>query len=310
MTLLYGSLQLGLIFGLLAFGIYITFRILNIPDLTAEGSFTLGLAISANFTVHGHPFIGILCAMLAGALSGCITGLLQTKLFVHPVLAGILTMSGLYSVNLAILGTSVNLSLIGHDTIFRLATDTFSFLDKNNTKLILALLIVIFVGLLLTLFFKTRIGLCIRATGDNDDMVRASSIHVHHTKILALTISNACIGLAGGIYTQYQGFADITSGVGILVVGLASVIIGEVFFGRRSVTIGLVSAVVGSIVYRFILALANKYSFLPVTMLRLVSALIVALALSLPAIKHYYLLQKQKANYIKQYKGGNKHVND
>ena len=305
MTLLFGSLQLGLIFGLLAFGIYITFRILNIPDLTAEGSFTLGLAISANFTVHGHPFLGIICAILAGALAGCITGLLQTKLFVHPVLAGILTMSGLYSINLAILGSSVNLSLIGHETMFRLATDAFTFLDKNYTKLIIALVIVVLIGLALTLFFRTRIGLCIRATGDNDDMVRASSINVHHTKILALAISNACIGLAGGIYTQYQGFADINSGVGILVVGLASVIIGEAIFGKRSVTIGFVSAVLGSIVYRFIIAVANKYSFLPATMLRLVSALIVALALSLPAIKHYHTLRKQKSDYKQQYKGGN-----
>lgn len=308
MTLLYGSIQLGLIFGLLAFGIYITFRILNIPDLTTEGSFTLGLAISANFTVHGHPYLGILCAILAGCLAGCITGLLQTKLFVHPVLAGILTMCGLYSINLAILGSSVNLSLIGHNTLFRLAQKQFSMIDKDVIKIIISFLAVIIVGFLLSRFFKTHIGLCIRATGDNEGMVSASSINVHGTKILALAISNGCIALAGALYAQYQGFADINSGVGILIVGLASVIIGEVFFGKRSVTIGLISAVVGSIVYRFIIACANKYSFLPATMLRLVSAVIVAIALSLPAIKHYYSLYKAKSNYQKTYKGGAKHV--
>lgn len=304
MALFLGSLQLGFIFGLLAFGIYITFRILNIPDLTAEGSFTLGLAVSANLTVHGHPFLGILCAILLGVVAGFITGLLQTKLYIHPVLAGILTMSGLYSINLAILGSSVNLSLIGHETIFRLAFDQFAFLEKDIVKLIIALISIIIVGTLLILFFKTHIGLCIRATGDNDDMVRASSINVHTTKILALAISNACIALSGAIYTQYQGFADINSGIGILVVGLASVIIGEAIFGKRSVTVGFLSAIAGSIIYRFIIALANKYSFLPPTMLRLVSAIIVGFALSIPTIRHYHSLHKQKATYYKKYKGG------
>ena len=294
MTLLIGSLQLGLIYGLLAIGVYIAFRILNIPDLTAEGSFTFGLAVSARFTMMGHPYIGILAAIAAGALAGCITGLFQTKLSIHPVLAGILTMSGLYSVNLLIMGSSSNLSLIGSDTVFKLLQDTFSGVSKDMIKLLIPLVVVILVIILLAAFFKTHIGLCIRATGDNEDMVRASSINVDATKILALAIGNGSIALSGALIAQYQGFADINSGVGIIVVGLASVIIGELVFRKDSVTAGLIAALIGSVIYRFIIALALKYSPFPAYALKLVSACIVAVALSLPAIKYQSELRKIK----------------
>lgn len=285
MTLFMGSLQLGLIYGLLAIGVYIAFRILNIPDLTAEGSFTFGLAVSARLTLAGHPYIGILAAILAGAVAGCLTGLFQTKLKIHPVLAGILTMSGLYSVNLLIMGSSSNLSLIGADTVFKILIDTLTGLSKDTVKLLLPLLAVLFVVLILAVFFKTQIGLCIRATGDNEDMVRASSINVDGTKILALAIGNGCIALSGALISQYQGFADINSGVGIIVVGLASVIIGELLCRKMSVTAGLAAAVIGSVIYRIIIALALKYSPFPAYALKLVSACIVAVALSLPAIQ-------------------------
>lgn len=294
MVLVLGSLQLGLIYGLLALGIYITFRILNIPDLTAEGSFTFGLAASAALTIAGHPLLGLLAGMLAGAAAGCITGLLQTKLMIHPVLAGILTMSGLYTVNLFIMGSSSNLSLIGSNTIFKMLYTALPSLEKDYCKLMIAAGAAVIVFFLLRLFFKTHIGLCIRATGDNEDMVRASSIDVHGTKILALAISNACIALSGALIAQYQGFADINSGVGILVVGLASVIIGEVFFGRRGVAAGLVSSIFGSVVYRFIIALATKSNLFPAYALKLVSAFIVAAALSLPALKYYRELSGTK----------------
>lgn len=294
MTLIIGSLQLGLIYALLAFGIYITFRILNIPDLTAEGSFTLGLAVCARFVLLGHPVLALFLSLIAGMAAGLITGILQTKLMIHPVLAGILTMSGLYSVNLVFLGSSVNLSLIGNETIFTGLSDLFSFADKDIVKLVVILLLVILTGLGLILFFKTHTGLAIRAVGDNEDMVSASSIPVDHMKLLALAISNGCIALAGGLLCQYQRYADINSGVGILVVGLASVIIGEVFYTKHNVTAGFLLAALGSIVYRFILAYANKYLFLPVFMLKLVSAVIIALALSLPAIKHYRNIKQMK----------------
>lgn len=292
MVLITGSLQLGLIYGLLAMGVYISFRILNIPDLTAEGSFTFGLAASAALTVVGHPILGLIVGMLAGALAGFITAFLQTKMMVHPVLAGILTMSGLYSINLLIMGESSNLSLIGHDTIFKFAQNIIS--DKNVAKLLVAFLfaLVAFVGMVI--FFQMHTGLCIRATGDNEEMVKASSINIHAMKMIAMAVANGLIALSGAVIAQYQGFADINSGVGILVVGLASVIIGEAIFGKRNVIAGFATAIFGSIIYRFIIALAMKTSLFPAYALKLVSAVIVAVALSVPAMKYYGEVQKIK----------------
>lgn len=284
-NLLHGSVQLGLIYGLLALGVYTSFRILNVPDLTADGSFTLGLAVSAAFTVQGHPFLGILVAILAGALAGALTGFLQTKAGIHPILAGILTMSGLYTVNLFVMGESSNLTLIGKDTLFSAAYDLLPALGKNDVKLLVSFVFCALCFLALCWFFRTHVGLCIRATGNNADMVRSSSINVDAMKVLALAISNACVALAGAVLAQYQGYADISSGVGIVVVGLASVIIGEVFFGRRSVALGFLSAIVGSILYRIIIAIALKTEIFPAYALKLVSAMIVAIALSIPAVK-------------------------
>lgn len=293
MTLWIGSLQLGLLYGIMAIGIYISFRILNTPDLTAEGSFTFGLAVSAIFTVNGHPFLGIIMAIIAGAIAGNVTAFLQTKLFIHPVLAGILTMSGLYSINLWVMGGSSNLSLIGQDTIFKYVQN-LSGLDANSVKTILAILSALICIIVLILFFKTQLGMCIRAVGDNEAMVSASSINVHRTKFIGFALSNALIALSGGLIAQYQGYADINSGMGILVVGLASVIIGEVFLGKRSVAIGVCSAVLGSVVYRFIIAWATRSNFFPAYMLKLISAIIVALALAIPAIKYYKEIRKTK----------------
>ena len=279
MVIVLGSLQLGLIYGILALGVYITFRVMNVPDLTAEGSFTLGLALSAVLTIAGHPLLGLVAALLAGAAAGCVTGLLHTKLEIHPILSGILTMSGLYSINLLAMGNSSNLSLINSNTIFKIAINALPFLEKDVVKLLVAFVFTAVCALLLILFFKTHVGLCIRATGDNEDMVRASSIHVDNTKILALALSKSIIAFTGALIAQYQSFADINSGVGILVVGLASVIIGEVLIGRRTMTGSLLAVLVGSIIYRFIIAIATRYTPLPAYALKLVSACIVALAL-------------------------------
>lgn len=284
MTLLTGSLQLGFIYGILALGIYITFRILGLPDLTADGSFTLGMSISAALTVTGHPYLGIVAAMAAGAAAGCITGLLQTKLGIHPILSGILTMSGLYTVNLLILGSRSNVSLIGTDSIFE-HLRMFSAMSKEAGKTVLPVISCVLCALVLIWFFRTHLGLCIRATGNNEDMVRASSINVDAMKILAFAISNGCIALSGAVLAQYQGYADLSSGTGTVVVGLASVIIGEVFYGRRSVVIGFLSAVTGAVIYRFIIALALKTDFFPAYALKLVSAVIVVIALSIPTIQ-------------------------
>ena len=297
MKLLIGSLQLGLLYGVLALGIYISFRILSIPDLTTEGSFAFGLSVSAAITAAGHPVLAILAAMAAGALAGSVTGLLQTRFRIHPILSGIITMSGLYSINLAVLGGSPNLSLVRAETLFKL----IPFLSKNDAMTVLPIVMTLLFLLLIILFFHTHIGMCIRAVGDNEDMVRASSINVNACKVLSFSVSNSLVALSGALIAQYQGYADVSSSTGILVVGLASVIIGEAIFGKRSVTLGFISAVVGSLVYRYIIALATRYSPLPAYMLKLVSAVIVALALAIPALR-------QNMKEARQKQGGKAHA--
>ena len=281
MKLLIDSIQLGLLYGVMALGIYISFRILAVPDLTTEGSFAFGLSVSAAVASLGHPVLALPAAVLAGAAAGAVTGLLQTRWKIHPILSGIITMSGLYSVNLSVLGGAPNLTLVRAVTIFKL----LPFLSKNDAKTVLPVFFACLCLAVSILFFKTHLGMCIRAVGDNEDMVRASSIHTGRCKIIAFCVSNGLIALSGALIAQYQGYADISSSTGILVVGLASVIIGEAVFGRRGVTVGFLSSVVGSLLYRYIIALATRYSPLPAHMLRIVSALIVALALALPAFR-------------------------
>lgn len=299
MSIILGTLQQGLLFGLLAVGIYISFRILNIPDLTTEGSFTFGLAVSAMITIEGHPFLAILAGAASGFIAGIITGFLQTKCKIHPVLAGILTMSGLYSINMWVMGEKANVTLISTsqqpvNTVFSIFEDRLGVTDKDISELLVIAVITSAVCALLILFFKTQTGLSIRAAGNNDTMVRASSINVDRIKILAIAISNCCIGMCGAVYAQYQRFADINSGVGMLVVGLASVIIGEVFTGKRGVTAGIIFAVVGSVVYRAIIAAATYYDIFPAYMLKLAAALIVAVALTIPAVKSYITIARSK----------------
>lgn len=287
MSLVYGSLQLGFLYGIMVLGIYVSFRILDIPDLTTEGSFAFGLSISALLTKLGHPYLGILAGLLAGFLAGTVTGLLQSLLKIHPILAGILTMSALYSINILILGAP-NLSLLSDKTAFTDLYGAFPGVDREILKLVLVVALALISILFLVWFFKTHFGLCIRAVGDNQEMLKASSVNVDRTKTIALGVANAFIGFSGSITAQYQGSADINSSAGILIVGLASVIIGEAIFGKRSVTIGFISAVVGSIIYRFIIALATKYSIFPSYFLKFVSAVVVAFALAIPAIKAAY----------------------
>ncbi len=298
MTLFIGSLQLGLIYGFLAIGIYISFRIMNIPDLTAEGSFTFGLVVAAVFADLGHPILGIVLALAAGALAGVVTGALNVYLRIPAILAGILTMSGLYSVNLLTMDSKANLTLIGVDTIFSLTAPIFGG-DLDLAKTLVNLVLVALAVFLIYTFFKTRIGLSIRATGDNEYMVRASSINIGVTKILALALSNAIIALSGGILAQYQQFADISSGVGMLVVGLASVIIGEAFLGQRGILCGLCAAVLGSIIYRFLIALAYQTNIFPSAAFRLISAVIVTIALAIPAIKQLLDMQRKRKENLR-----------
>ena len=297
LTMFLGGLQEGLFYALLAMGVFISFRILNTPDLTTEGSYTLGVAVSAVLTVAGHPVLGLLCAFLAGALAGSVTGVLQTKVGIHPILAGILTMSGLYTVNTAVMGGRPDVTLT-KTTIFNKLYDAFNInlqafnkdraaftMAKEITVLIVAAVLAVAVLTALIRFFRTHVGLCIRATGNNEAMVRSSSINAGGMKILGLAIANGCTALAGGVMTQSGGFATISNGAGVLVVGLASVIIGEAIIGKRGVTLGLMSVILGSVLYQCLIRLATSLNIFPAYYLKLVSAVIVAIALALPMLR-------------------------
>lgn len=283
-----GTLELGLIYAVLAMGIYISFRVMRTPDLTVDGSFTLGLAASAVISAAGYPALGLILGAAGGAGAGALTGFLQTKAGIHPLLAGILTMTGLYSVNLAVMSGSPNVTLLQSDTLFKLTRTAIDSLDKDAADLILCAVICAAAAAVLIWFFKTGTGLRIRATGDNAAMVRASSINSDTMKISALSISNAAVGLSGAVLAQYQDYADINAGTGIIVVGLASVIIGEVIIRKPSVSGGIAAAIAGAVIYRFLIALALKTDFFPAYMLRLVSAVIVAVTLSIPKIRAVY----------------------
>ncbi len=275
-----GAVELGLIYSLVAMGIFMSYRVLDVADLTVDGSFTMGAAVGAVCTLAGHPLLALPAAMLAGALAGFVTALLQTKLAVQPILAGIITMTALYSVNLRIMGRS-NIPLLGQETLYSIAG---RFLPPPYGNLVLLLLIVGVVGVCLRLFLATQLGLAIRATGDNPDMVRTSSINPHRTKTVGLCIANAIVALSGALLAPYQLFADISMGIGMVVMGLASLIIGEVVVGRSSIGRNIAAVLVGSVVYRVILAFALTAS-VPASDLKLLSAVVVAAAISYPAIK-------------------------
>ena len=285
MTALFtGALQLGMLYAIMAMGVYISFRILNIPDLTVDGSFTLGMAVCVVVAAAGHPVLALFAAVAVGAIAGLVTGLLQTKLRIHPILSGILTMTALYSVNLFVMGGKANISLFGSGNIF-LSFEEMTGLSTEVARLVLILIFAICLAACLALLFKTRIGISIRATGDNEDMVRNSSINANFTKCVGFAVGNASVALSGALVCQYQKFADTSFGSGMVVVGLASVIIGEAIFGRRNVTFGLVSVVCGATVYQIIIALALKVELFPAYGLKFVSAAIVTLSLSIPVIR-------------------------
>ena len=274
------ALELGCIYALVALALFLSFRVLNIADMTTDGSFTLGCAVSATVALAGHPVLALPAAMIAGAAAGFITAALQTKFRIPSILAGIITNTGLYTVNLAVMGFSSNVNLLRTETIFSMAKDTLG----AGYKLIPALVITAIVGLFLIFFLKTRLGLSIRATGDNADMVRASSINTAFTVTIGLMLSNSITALSGAVLAQYQKTADINLGTGMVVIGLASLIIGETLMPRGKTWLKVLGAILGSVVYRFIIALALRMD-LPSECLKLISAVIVALAIGLPAMK-------------------------
>lgn len=286
------ALQEGFLYGLLALGVFISLRILNIPDLTTEGSFGIGNAVAALMASQGHGTLSIVLALLFGAAAGLCTGLLQTKLKVHPVLAGIITMSGLYSVNLIIRG-GPNLS-VGAGSLFKklyaLMGNEATRDEKKIVGALVAFAVAAVVVVLVILFFKTHLGMCIRATGDNPDMVRASSINVDRTKVIGLCLSNALVALSGAMICHYTGYSDASSSSSTLIYGLAAVIIGEAILGRRGVGIGALSAVIGSVAYSVIVTFVVDIELFgknSATLMKLLCAIIVAITLAIPAVREY-----------------------
>ena len=269
------ALELGFIYALVAFALFLSFRVLNIADMTTDGSFTLGCAVSATLAVAGHPYIALPAAMAAGACAGIITAVLQTRLGVPSILAGIIPNTGLYTINLAVMGFSSNVNMMKTLTIFS---------SFGKMKIIPAAVITVAAGALLVLFLGTRLGLSIRATGDNPDMVRASSINTGFTITVGLAVSNALTSLSGAVLAQYQRTADINLGTGMVIIGLASLIIGETLLRKGKIWIRILGALLGCILYRFIIAIALRLD-LPSECLKLVSAIIVAVAIALPTIR-------------------------
>ena len=274
------ALELGCIYALVALALFLSFRVLNIADMTTDGAFTLGCAVSATVAVAGHPLLALPAAMLAGACAGSVTALLQTKLKIPSILAGIITNTGLYTVNLAVMGFSSNVNMMRTETMFTLVQPHLGSFYKLIPTAVLALSM----GVLLVLFLKTRLGLSIRATGDNPDMVRASSINTGFTVTIGLMLANSLTALSGAVLAQYQKTADINLGTGMVIIGLASLIIGETLSPKGKLWKKALGAILGSVLYRFIIAIALRLD-LPSECLKLISATIVALAIGLPAIK-------------------------
>lgn len=274
LTIILKAIELGLIFSILSLGVYISFRVLNVPDLTVDGSFATGCAVCAVMTIAGHPYLGLLLAFVAGGLCGMVTAFLQTKMHMQPLLAGILTMVALYSINLRIMSGAPNISLFSTNTLFTLI----------DSELLILLIFSLVIGFVLFGFFKTNLGLMLRATGDNEVMVRSSSINVDRMKFIGMALSNGIVAISGALLAQYQNFADITSGTGMMVLGLAGIIIGEAILRKRTIGFGIASAIIGACIYRLLYQFALQFG-IPATDMNLMSAILVAITISLPYLK-------------------------
>ena len=295
------ALELGFQYALVAMALFLSYRVLDIADLTTDGCFILGCAVSVSLTASGHPFLAIPAAMAAGACAGFVTAFLQTKLGVPSILAGIVTNTGLYTVNLMAMGWKANQSLLRQDTIFTLFRDTG--IGGSWNAILLSAGITVLAGVLLVAFLGTRLGLAIRATGDNRDMVRASSINPTFTITIGLCIANALTGLSGAVVGQAQKTADINAGTGVVVIGLACLIIGETIVGRGAMFRGAVAVIVGSILYRFIYAIVLYTKVVPIDCLKLVTAIVVGLAIAAPTLKSWAAFQARKRKALAARKG-------
>ncbi|ASN39774.1 ABC transporter permease [Paeniglutamicibacter terrestris] len=278
------AVELGLIYAIMALGVYLTFRILDFPDLTVDGSFTSGAATASILIVNGtNPLIATLLAFVVGAVAGIITGLLHTKGKIDGLLAGILTMIALYSINLRIMGKA-NVSLLGEDTLISPLREN-KLLGTPTSVAILFLGCLVVVGLIVW-FLRTDVGLAMRATGDNEEMIRSFGVSTDNQKILGLALSNGLVAFAGALIAQFQGFADIGMGIGVILIGLASVIVGQAIFGQRFIWIAALAVVLGSVIYRLVIQLALNAG-LEVNDMKLISAVLVVIALILPQWKGF-----------------------
>ncbi len=286
------ALDLGFQYALVAMALFLSYRILDVADLTTDGCFVLGAAVSVTLTAAGHPVLAVPAAMAAGACAGFVTAFLQTRMGVPSILAGIITNTGLYTVNFFAMGRGSNASLLRADTIFTQFKGLLGLEGWSGT--VLSVLITAAAGILLYLFLGTRLGLSIRATGDNRDMVRASSVNPAYTITVGLCVSNALTALSGAVVGQYQKTVDINMGTGIVVIGLACLIIGETVLGRRTIGKGILAVMVGAVIYRFIYAIVLYTKVVPVECLKLFIALVVALAIAAPTIKAGVGLEKRR----------------
>lgn len=289
------AISQGILWGIMALGVYITFRMLNFPDLTVDGSFTLGGAISATLVIQGvPPFLAILVAILGGMAAGLCTGFLNTKLKIPGLLASILTQIALYSINLRVMG-SPNISLLRISTLFTWLRDT-GFPERWVTLALAFIFTVSVIGLMYW-FFGTEIGSAIRATGDNPDMVRALGVHTDTTTMMGLVFGNGLVALSGGLVAQQQGYGDIGMGTGAIVIGLAAIIIGEVLFPKKNFIFRLSGVILGAVVYRIVIALVLRMG-MKSTDMKLFTAVLVALALYLPVfrsqVKRFHLHRRNR----------------
>lgn len=291
LDLVLSTVSQGLLWAIMALGVFLTFRVLDIADLSVEGTFPLGAAVAATLIDAGHSvWFAMLIALIAGCIGGTVTALLTTKLKIPALLSGILTMIGLYSVNLMIMGKA-NVPLLRAETVFTLTENLFG-VSSVVATLIVGLVATVIVGAIMYWFFGTVLGTAIRATGCNPQMARAQGINTNVMVILGLLISNSLVALSGALVAQSNGFADVGMGTGTIVIGLASVIIGEVLFGTRSFKNWLISVVLGSVVYRAVIAIVLELG-MPPNDLKLFTAVLVAIALSLPLIKNKFAIMKR-----------------
>ncbi|MEI3087948.1 MAG: ABC transporter permease [Parasutterella sp.] len=291
LDLVLSTVSQGLLWAIMALGVFLTFRVLDIADLSVEGTFPLGAAVAATLIDAGHSvWFAMLIALIAGCIGGTVTALLTTKLKIPALLSGILTMIGLYSVNLMIMGKA-NVPLLRAETVFTLTENLFG-VSSVVATLIVGLVATVIVGAIMYWFFGTVLGTAIRATGCNPQMARAQGINTNVMVILGLLISNGLVALSGALVAQSNGFADVGMGTGTIVIGLASVIIGEVLFGTRSFKNWLSSVVLGSVVYRAVIAIVLELG-MPPNDLKLFTAVLVAIALSLPLIKNKFAIMKR-----------------